>query len=83
MCEASSPRSRFDSLSRSLYSCFLSHYKAQAGMEARYLNDMLQKLLRRECFLDSQNLTNLRDLISCGLLNFYYYLRPGCEKPGV
>jgi len=21
--------------------------------------------------------------ISCGLLNFYYYLRPGCEKPGV
>lgn len=21
--------------------------------------------------------------ITCGLLNFYYYLRPGCEKPGV
>ena len=21
--------------------------------------------------------------ISCGLLNFYYYVRPGCEKPGV
>lgn len=21
--------------------------------------------------------------VSCGLLNFWYYLRPGCEKPGV
>ena len=26
-----------------VYSCFLSHYKQEAGMEARYLRDLLQK----------------------------------------
>lgn len=49
------------------YAAFLSHYKMEAGMEARYLRDLLQKMLRQPCFLDSQNLMNLKDLFGNGL----------------
>ena len=50
-----------------VYTCFLSHYKQEAGMEARYLRDLLQKMLRKPCFLDSQNLANLKNLFKNGL----------------
>ena len=49
------------------YAAFLSHYKMEAGMEARYLRDLLQKMLKQPCFLDSQNLINLKDLFGNGL----------------
>ena len=49
------------------YAAFLSHYKMEAGMEARYLRDLLQKMLKQPCFLDSQNLMNLKDLFGNGL----------------
>ena len=50
------------------YAVFLSHYKDEAGMEARYLRDLLQKVLRKPCFLDSQNLSSLSNLFTHGLL---------------
>ena len=50
------------------YAAFLSHYKVEAGMEARYLRDLLQKMLQQPVFLDSQNLRNLKDLYNTGLL---------------
>jgi len=50
------------------YAVFLSHYKDEAGMEARYLRDLLQKVLRKPCFLDSQNLSSLNNLFTHGLL---------------
>ena len=35
------------------YSCFLSHFKAEAGSDARYLKDLLQRMIRGvPCFLD-------------------------------
>ena len=50
-----------------MYAAFLSHYKEQAGMEARYLRDLLQKMLRQQIYLDSQNLLNLNDLFVRGI----------------
>ena len=50
------------------YAVFVSHYKDEAGMEARYLRDLLQKVLRKPCFLDSQNLSSLNQLFTHGLL---------------
>ena len=50
------------------YAVFLSHYKNEAGMEARYLRDLLQKVLHKPCFLDSQDLSSLHQLFTHGLL---------------
>jgi hypothetical protein len=49
------------------YAAFLSHYKMEAGMEARYLRDLLQKVLGKQVYLDSQNLRNLTHLFTRGL----------------
>ena len=49
------------------YACFLSHYKMEAASDARLLHDMLAKMLRYPVFLDSANLTDLRQLISNGV----------------
>lgn len=43
------------------YACFLSHYKAQAGSDARYLADMLTRMLNgTPVFIDSSELSDLR-----------------------
>ena len=69
------------------YVCFLSHYKVEAGMEARYMKDELEKILKEPCFLDSQDLRNLKLMISEGLLRSDvvvilgtkgYFTRPFC-----
>ena len=49
------------------YSCFLSHYKMEAASDARLLHDLLAKMLRYPVFLDSANLTDLRQLITNGV----------------
>eukprot|EP00966_Prymnesium_polylepis_P112580 2604688-Prymnesium_polylepis.1 len=33
------------------YACFLSHAKAEAGSDARYLRDVLQRVLQAPVFL--------------------------------
>ena len=56
-CEASAggtgaPRKR--------WAAFISHYKGEAAMEARFLQTELEALLGRKCFLDSDDLRDLR-----------------------
>ena len=45
------------------FSCFLSHHKASCAMEARFLKTELQGLIQKECFLDSDDLRDLRQLL--------------------
>ena len=42
------------------WAAFLSHYKTEAAMEARFLQTELEVLLGRKCFLDSDDLRDLR-----------------------
>ena len=35
------------------YACFLSHYKAESGSDARYLSDLIRRMVGAEAFLDS------------------------------
>jgi hypothetical protein len=44
------------------YACFISHYKKSSAMEARFLKDNMQRLLGKECFLDSDDLRDLAGL---------------------
>jgi hypothetical protein len=50
-----------------VFSCFLSHYKAEAGAEARYLKDSLDTMLSCPAYLDSSTLADLRELFSSGV----------------
>jgi len=52
---------------KGLYTCFLSHYKLEAASDARYLSDLLRKMLRCPAFLDSSTLTDLRVLFEQGV----------------
>jgi len=49
------------------YACFLSHYKVEAGSDARYFNDLLHRMLQCRVFLDSAELDDLRKLFTEGL----------------
>ena len=48
------------------FACFLSHFKAESGSDARYLRDLLQRMLG-PVFLDSSDLTDLRALFTDGV----------------
>ena len=72
---------------RHQYACFLSHYKMEAASEARYLKDLLQRMLDVDVFLDSEDLVDLRDLFDSGvhrsdvlvvLCTQHIALRPWC-----
>lgn len=45
------------------YAAFISHYKAEAAWPARALKDLLEPLLGKSVFLDSDDLKDLNDLI--------------------
>jgi hypothetical protein len=49
------------------YAVFLSHYKAETASLARYLHDLLRKMLREPIYLDSSTLTDLRSLFEDGV----------------
>lgn len=49
------------------YACFLSHYKIEAASDARFMHDVLMKVLQAPVFLDSSNLADLRTLFSEGV----------------
>ena len=54
--------------SKKQYSAFISHYKAEAAMEARYLQNELEAALPgRRVFLDSDDLHDLRLLKEAGV----------------
>ena len=44
------------------FACFLSHFKIQCASEARLLQAELETSLARRCFLDSDDLKDLREL---------------------
>ena len=49
------------------YCTFLSHFKAEAGSDARYMRDLLQQMCHCPVYLDAANLTDLRLLFSEGV----------------
>jgi len=49
------------------YVAFLSHYKVEAGAQARYLKDSLDKMLACPAYLDSSTLADLRKLFAEGV----------------
>lgn len=49
------------------YVCFVSHFKAEAGAEARFLHDSIETVLSSKVYLDSSKLADLRELFSGGV----------------
>ena len=49
------------------YVCFLSHFKAEAAAEARYLKDALDRMTACHVYLDSSTLADLRELFASGV----------------
>ena len=45
------------------FAAFVSHHKREAAMEARFLKEKLEGALDAECFLDSDALSDLRNLL--------------------
>ena len=60
------------------YACFLSHYKAEAAMPARYIHDALEREIGRKVFLDSDNLRDVRQIQQsvCASDCFVIFLTP-------
>lgn len=52
---------------RAIYACFLSHCKSDCASDARYVHDLLRKMLRMPVFLDSSALRDLRKLVTDGV----------------
>eukprot|EP00908_Phaeocystis_cordata_P021907 Transcript_4311.p1 GENE.Transcript_4311~~Transcript_4311.p1 ORF type:complete len:682 (+),score=196.31 Transcript_4311:167-2212(+) len=49
------------------YLAFLSHYKVEAGSDARYLSDLIQRMTGCHAYLDSTDLVDLRTLFNEGV----------------
>jgi len=54
-------------LPRRLFCGFLSHVKVEAASDARYIADLLRKMLLCPAFLDAASLTDLRELFEHGV----------------
>ena len=50
------------------YSMFLSHFKEEAGSDARYLSDLIKRKTGCAAYLDSNDLVDLRTLFNEGTL---------------
>ena len=50
------------------YCVFLSHFKEEAGSDARYLSDLIRRKTGCAAYLDSNNLVDLRTLFNEGKL---------------
>ena len=51
----------------SAYCTFLSHYKVEAGSDARYLSDLIRRMTGAPAYLDSTDLVDLRLLFQDGV----------------
>ena len=49
------------------YLTFLSHYKVEAGSDARYLSDLIRRMTGCPAYLDSTDLVDLRTLFNEGV----------------
>jgi len=54
-------------MSKRKYMAFLSHYKVEAGSDARYLKDLLQRMTNAQLYLDSSDLVDLSSLFEHGV----------------
>ena len=50
------------------YCAFLSHFKVEAGSDARYLSDLIRRKTGFAAYLDSNDLVDLRTLFNEGEL---------------
>ena len=58
---------RSDGATSKPYVCFLSHFKAEAATDARYLYDLLSSITQAPVYLDSTKLTDLHTLFTEGV----------------
>ena len=65
-CDWTSAR-RADATPAKPFACFLSHFKAEAGSDARYLYDLLASITETSVYLDSTRLTDLHTLFTEGV----------------
>ena len=49
------------------YCTFLSHFKVEAGSDARYLSDLIRRMTGQPAYLDSTDLVDLRTLFNEGV----------------
>ena len=66
-CDWPSAR-RSDGAPSKPYACFLSHFKAEAGSDARYLYDLLATTTGGKVYLDSTQLIDLHTLFTEGVV---------------
>ncbi|KAL1518498.1 hypothetical protein AB1Y20_002789 [Prymnesium parvum] len=68
------------------FACFISHYKAEAGSDARYLSELISRIIEHRVFLDATDLHDLSliseavsqsDALVC-LATPGYFTRPFC-----
>ena len=58
---------------------FLSHFKVEAGADARYLSDLIKRIAGCAAYLDSNDLVDLRTLFNEGELHTLALHTPVCE----
>ena len=56
------------------YCMFLSHFKEEAGSDARYLSDLIQRKTGCAAYLDSNDLVDLRTLFNEGTLKLTLHM---------
>ena len=49
------------------YCCFISHFKEESGSEARYLSDLIRRMVHTPVFLDSESLIDTRLIFKQGV----------------
>ena len=55
------------------YCLFLSHFKEEAGSDARYLSDLIRRKTGCAAYLDSNDLVDLRTLFNEGELTLAHH----------
>ena len=60
------PKTRWELNGGHKYCTFLSHYKVEAGADARYLSDLIHRMTGASAYLDSSDLVDLGTLFREG-----------------
>ena len=61
------PKTRWELNGGHKYCTFLSHYKVEAGADARYLSDLIHRMTGASAYLDSSDLVDLGTLFREGV----------------
>eukprot|EP00964_Phaeocystis_antarctica_P088690 scaffold56457_cov70-Phaeocystis_antarctica.AAC.3 len=80
------PTTRWELRQGNRYCMFLSHYKVEAGSDARYLSDLIKRTTGCAAYLDSNDLVDLRTLFNEGehllTLHSHVYACPRAHTAG-